>query len=106
LQNWLAHAAKPTNLHGSVTVSKTTTARLARICEISEALPLTMADILATRGNFGSKSAIGIANDEGPTTSHGMVQLAAADRDSCPRALLSNHGMRPTDMVFLPAAMQ
>ena len=106
MQNWLAHAAKLTSLQGSVTVSKTTAARLARICKTSEALPLTMADILGTRSNFGSKSAIGITNDEGTTTSHGMVQLAAADLDSCPRALLSTHGMRPTDMVFLPAAMQ
>jgi len=106
LQHWLAHAAKPTNLQGSVTVSKAAAARLARMCETAEVPPLTMADILATHGNFVSNSAIEITDDEGAPIGRGMVQLAAADLDSRSRALLSTHVMRPTDMVFMPATAQ
>lgn len=104
LQHWLAHAAKSTNLKGSVTLSKSAAVRLSRRCETTQAPPLTMADILATHGDFASNSAIEINDDQGALIGRGLVQLAAADLDSRPRALLNTHVMRATDMVLMPAA--
>lgn len=104
LQHWLAHAAKTGNLKGKVTVSKSAAARLSSKCDQASAAPLTMADILATHGDFASNAAIEITDDEGAPIGRGVVQMGSTDLETRPRNLLGAHVMRPADWVFMPGS--
>ena len=104
LQHWLAHAAKSGNLQGKVAVSKSAAARISSKCENTAAAPLTMADILATHGNFASNAAIEITDDEGAPIGRGVVQVGSTDLETRPSNLQSAHVMRSADWVFMPSA--